>query len=645
MAKGSDIYNEQLDLMELAYVLWFHKLFIMLCSCLGIFLGAHYALTTDKEFVAKAIFQIEKNNGSGISLPSELGSMAMLAGLTNSNSSGSEALLERIKNREFILKASSKLKLHQDKFFNSYDPNRKEAYWKTIIKNAIGWQNSKQKEELIIQQNVVNSFKENVETEVTPGGAISISVKHNNPEIAAKYANQLMQMIKTLVEFEELQSTEKRLNYLSATLADALQDMETTQKNLKNFTLRNSALAQESFLSGTLKLEDVRIELKQAERIAKILDVINNLVISGELNTSSYVDLRKSYPYVDDARFRRILGMSETISDWSWPDKQTLTAVYSTLADRITKLNLEISGLESEAKEYASSAAELEKLTRATKVSEATYTVLIEQVKSQSLAAGFRPDTFKVFQSATPPLNAYKPNRKLIVFLGAILGFFSGAGLSILNSIRRGVYYTKSSLLEDVQSKLALHSKTLRKLSRQSFEKFIHLIDKQGSFELDEVMVNIASTKVIFIFNSGSRVSSSHTAKVLASYSALSGRKVALCDTSAPRQELTEDGQIKDIAGIKVVGTSYGYELIDFQSTNKALSLFTNAKLRQIFEDLFPHYDQIFVCTRDKEAFTALSALSYFDVSIIYLSRLRKTKKKDLERLRKIQTIGTLFYE
>ena len=201
----------------------------MLCSCLGIFLGAHYALTTDKEFVAKAIFQIEKNNGSGISLPSELGSMAMLAGLTNSNSSGSEALLERIKNREFILKASSKLKLHQDKFFNSYDPNRKEAYWKTIIKNAIGWQNSKQKEELIIQQNVVNSFKENVETEVTPGGAISISVKHNNPEIAAKYANQLMQMIKTLVEFEELQSTEKRLNYLSATLADALQDMETTQ--------------------------------------------------------------------------------------------------------------------------------------------------------------------------------------------------------------------------------------------------------------------------------------------------------------------------------------------------------------------------------------------------------------------------------
>ena len=50
------------------------------------------------------------------------------------------------------------------------------------------------------------------------------------------------------------------------------------------------------------------------------------------------------------------------------------------------------------------SAEDLSKFTRDAKVAEATYTVLIEQVKSQSLAAGFKPQTFKVFEYATEPL-------------------------------------------------------------------------------------------------------------------------------------------------------------------------------------------------------------------------------------------------
>ena len=42
-------------------------------------------------------------------------------------------------------------------------------------------------------------------------------------------------------------------------------------------------------------------------------------------------------------RFRRILGMSETISAWSWPESQTLQAVKSTLSDRIQRLQIDIS--------------------------------------------------------------------------------------------------------------------------------------------------------------------------------------------------------------------------------------------------------------------------------------------------------------
>ena len=67
--------------------------------------------------------------------------------------------------------------------------------------------------------------------------------------------------------------------------------------------------------------------------------------------------------------------------------------------------------MEDNAKIYASSAEDLAKLLEMLKIAEATYTVLIEQVKSQSLAAGFKPETFKVFEYATPPLVLHPTKR------------------------------------------------------------------------------------------------------------------------------------------------------------------------------------------------------------------------------------------
>ena len=57
-----------------------------------------------------------------------------------------------------------------------------------------------------------------------------------------------------LVEDEDNTAQELKLNYLSETLADALQDMETTQKNLTAFALKNSAEAKEKFRVEALNL-------------------------------------------------------------------------------------------------------------------------------------------------------------------------------------------------------------------------------------------------------------------------------------------------------------------------------------------------------------------------------------------------------
>ena len=58
------------------------------------------------------------------------------------------------------------------------------------------------------------------------------------------------------------------MNYLSETLADALQEMETAEENLKNYALENSALAQEIFITDSLKLDEMRMEKRKVTEIS-----------------------------------------------------------------------------------------------------------------------------------------------------------------------------------------------------------------------------------------------------------------------------------------------------------------------------------------------------------------------------------------
>ena len=141
MQQNSKLQDDELDLGEMIAALWSHKIFIVLITGLFTFLSGYYALTTDKEYTAVAVFQIEDTKNSGFNIPTELGAIASLAGLgAGIQKSGSEILIERAYGREFILRVLEKFSLDLDPFFNFYDPNYKDPVWKATIKKLIGWQ-------------------------------------------------------------------------------------------------------------------------------------------------------------------------------------------------------------------------------------------------------------------------------------------------------------------------------------------------------------------------------------------------------------------------------------------------------------------------------------------------------------------------
>ena len=193
MSHYSNLEDDEIDLSELFGVLWSHKLLIALVTGLSIFLAGYNVITTEKKFTAKSVFQIEQMDGSSsFNLSSELGALASLAGFSNTETSSStDILLERVKGREFIIDMKTKFLIDRDKYFNTYNPNYKDPFWKATIKKIIGWQTTELEKNAIIENNVLRNYRKNVLFEVTDGGAIAISVTHIDPKKASYYANIL----------------------------------------------------------------------------------------------------------------------------------------------------------------------------------------------------------------------------------------------------------------------------------------------------------------------------------------------------------------------------------------------------------------------------------------------------------------------
>ena len=642
MTDKSYVKDDEIDLSELLITLWCHKIWIAVVTTLFIFFSGYYAITTKKQYTAAAIFQIEQNGSNSLNIPGEFGALASLAGFGHVGGTNSEILIERILKREFILKVSKTLSLQDDTFFQNYNPNAVDPIWKAAIKVLIGWKKSDVDKQSLIDNTIQKNYLEYVEASQTPGGAIIISVTHEDPKLAAKYANQIMELVRYTVATEEEQSKEIRLSYLAETLANALQDMEIAQQNIKNYTLENSAAAQENFLVGSLQLDALRLERRETEEFLLVLNTLRELVKLGNLDVSTYEALRLRTPLVDDLDFRRIMGMSETISAWSWPTLNTIESVSETLSDRISRLNVDIANIEDSAISYAASAEDQAKLLRDAQIAEATFTVLTEQVKSQTLVAGFKPETFKVFAYATPPLTPSSPKRNLILALGAILGLIVGSTLSLINGMQRGNFYTRSSILSAVQAAVSLKVNSIRRLARIPVSKLPNALEQRRVAVLDEAQVNLADKSIVYVINSGGKPSASQLGRLIATQSFQSGRNVLLFDFSPQSREKGDEMSIKDVAGIAINASD---ETFDQAQDFGGSAFFTSVNFERQMATLLETYDQIFFCSDDAKSNAGLMAIKSFEPALILLTRLRKTKKTNIQKIKSIHPVSILFHD
>jgi uncharacterized protein involved in exopolysaccharide biosynthesis len=638
--------NDEIDLKEIFITLWAYKLFIAGTCALGIILGGYYVLNADKIYVSSAVFKLDQGKSSGISLGGELGALASFAGF-GGQIKESVLPVDVVTGRIFIQNIDEKLNFQTDPHFNTYNPNYVDPVWKSLIKRAIGLEKSNINAQEAMWQGIVRAYSKNVKLDETKDGSIKISVTHKVPQRAAEIANGIMNKIISDTKHKKDTEQDQQLSFLSNTLAKALRDLELSQSNLKKFTLENSALPLKSFAAESLQLEALREQFKRTSELREAVAALALILQNKTKDQNDYLALRQEFPIVDQVEFRRVLGQNEIISSWSWPELNSVNAVYDTLSERKSRLQSQINTSQANAERSGLAMDSYAKLQRESSIAEATYTVLIEQVKAQSMVAGFRPNNTEVYEYASASISPSAPNRTMILALGGILGLLGGAMLSLVLAIQRGVYYSKNSLKIGSQARFTASVKPLLPLRNKILSDMNKKLMIKSRSILRDISVEIhkGTAKQVVVTSSQAKMTSNNLAQALAGYLQSETMKIAVINFSSKEKKLGIDIEKLSVGSFVVSERAGHISVLKPDGDLAAIEMLSQREFWGEIQSLNSTFDLVFMCADNADAISLLSALEGQKIFHMTIARTKKTKSATLMHMYSLLPIQGLLYD
>ncbi|MDC0604903.1 hypothetical protein OAO96_06400, partial [Amylibacter sp.] len=637
----------EIDLYELFSSFWAYKILIFTTIIIGISISIHRIQNYEVLYTSSAIFTLDNNIGNTNS--GELGRVASFAfaGLGNFVSSRNYLPEEEIKGRIFIEKIHKKIDFVSDKYFNQVSLNMpKDSSLKAILKGFFGNQNILQDPNEAIWQKIINRYSQNVDIKISDSGIITISVTHRDADRAALIANTIMQTILEEKNNKISKLMNKELMYLSSTMANALGELEAAQSKLKTFAMENSALPLESFSADSIQLDFLREEFERAMELYDAAFELEKILQKKEISNIDYLNLSNEFPIVDQVQFRRILGQNEIVSSWSWPNRNLVLAVLDTLFERKERLENEINALQKDIDRSGRTLEIYSKLKREEKTAEATYTVLIEQVKAQSMSAGYKHDSSVIYEYASPSISFSEGKKTITLLSGALFGLFFGLILSLVVSANRKVFYTKNSIAEQSKANFIASYKSIMYLRKKKLIELRNITNKLFPI-LRDLIVEIHSRADNFIVVSSleTKIKSHELAKIISSIIQNDTIKIAIIDFSHLGKIQSPDLDIEVIGDFQLCERDRNISVLTPKHDLGPMSYVTQRDFSASLQLLSETFDIIFVCADNTDALSLVRAIKIDSIFHIVLTRTKHTKRKNISQLSMIKPIQGLLYE
>ena len=641
--------NEEIDLKNLFLTLWAHKAIISFFSILFFIISGWYSLNLEKKYTARALFNLQISNSEIGGIGKRESSIALLTGISDKNSP-LEKIREQTHSRIFIENINKELDFISDSYFNSYDPNFVEPLWKSKLKNLIGYQTSFVNKKEIMWQSVINNFKNNIKFELTEASNISIKVTHLIPERAAKIANSVMRHIINQSRTKQNNAVNEQLNYLSTTLASSQKKLEDAESAQQNFAIQNSINPEYVFAEYTLDIEETNKLLGSTKSLIDAGNEVLNIIKSNNTTIEKYDLARTKHPIINSLEFRSIFFQDENVVSWEWPKVDLTESVIRTLLNRKNRLNNTLIEQQNRAKAYSKKLEKYFSLVREYEIARATYTVLIEQVKTNTLLAGYRPEKTEIYEYAASPIHPSAPDRNLIVAIGTLLGIFIGTVFSLIYAARKDVFYSHSSLMKATSASYSSGLSGYHKFRNKDFKQLKKNISYKNIQVLQNLYFEIKQSKkrLILVSNLGSRLKAKDFAKILSINFQNQEQRIAYIDLDKKRT----NSDLKDLDVVKYQDNDFNLiqnfeNIFELESsTNDGHIDFLKSKNAIInIKSLEKDFDLIIISINNQGKNNIVRALTAKEVFHIALARKRKTKCKDMHIIQKYLPLGAILYD
>ena len=213
-ATEDKFFNQELDIVDFAFLLWEKKLTIILITTFFAFFSVLFSLMLPNIYKSESILAPTESDNSLSAQLMSISPIARLGGMNipQENSSKSEEALARIQSYDFFVKYFlpniDSRNLSSIKKWDSSD--NKIIYFKENENSS-----KPSNQELFIAYNEILSINKNLENSF-----INISIAHQSPYIAKEWLNLIIDSINNSMRNEYIIIAENSINFLKSSLED-----------------------------------------------------------------------------------------------------------------------------------------------------------------------------------------------------------------------------------------------------------------------------------------------------------------------------------------------------------------------------------------------------------------------------------------
>ncbi|MBT9386735.1 polysaccharide biosynthesis tyrosine autokinase [Pseudooceanicola sp. CBS1P-1] len=613
------VEDSSIDFSGTMSTLWRGKWIILGCIVACMLLGAYQAyFRATPLYESSSVVMLESRQEQVVDLESVIGGLSADASVINTE-------VQVLKSRSLLGKVVDKLKLTEDPEFNTtLVPSGFLGSVIGGIKKLIPGEsdpangmNDKTHAEVIRDATVSELLNHLTVRNLAQSLVFEIKIETTSAQKSKLIADTMADLyIQNQLEVK-FDATEQATSWLTDRVSQLQTELEAAESKVNDFKGKTDVISPDALAAMDRQLKDTR------ERITNTQDSLaaNQKTMAAVQSAQSPAD--KAAALGDD----QLQRMAQNL------DQDGVQAAFDTRFQQVfTRLQVSVLRDQSQIKTLQASEADLQKqinsqsadlitlqqLTREADASRMLYEYFLSRLKETSAQQGIQQADSRVLSHAVMPRMPSSPNKKMVLVLSALLGFFAGVAFVLLREARNNTFRNATDL-ERYTGYAVLGQVPIIPARRR--KDSIHYLAEKPTSQAAEAIRNLRTSLLLsnvdqppqVIMTSSSFPGEGKTTVSLALAQNFSGidKKVLFIEGDVRRRMLSQYVEMKDHPGLISVLTGkmplreavFRDEtinadiLIGEESSSNAADVFSSARFTALIEEARKLYDFIVIDT------------------------------------------------